>query len=35
MYPLFEISPDLMIEGKSLKNMIENFNGEEIKRLDV
>ncbi|WP_019230021.1 2-amino-4-hydroxy-6-hydroxymethyldihydropteridine diphosphokinase [Sedimentibacter sp. B4] len=35
MYPLFEISPDLLIEGKSLKNIMENFKGEEIKRLDV
>ncbi|MDF2615758.1 MAG: folK [Sedimentibacter sp.] len=35
MYPLFEISPDLFIEGKSLKNIMENFKGEEIKRLDV
>lgn len=35
MYPLFEISPELLIEGKSLKNIMENFKGEEIKRLDV
>ncbi len=35
MYPLFEISPDLLIGGKSLKNMMENFKGEEIKRLDI
>lgn len=35
MYPLFEISPDLIIDGKSLKNMMESFKGEEIKRLDV
>jgi 2-amino-4-hydroxy-6-hydroxymethyldihydropteridine diphosphokinase len=35
MYPLFEISPDLLIEGKSIRNMMENFKGEEIKRLDV
>lgn len=32
MYPLFEISPELLIEGKSLKNMMENFKGEEIKK---
>lgn len=35
MYPLFEISPELLIEGKSLKNIMENFKGEEIKRLNV
>jgi 2-amino-4-hydroxy-6-hydroxymethyldihydropteridine diphosphokinase len=35
MYPLFEISPDLLIEDKSIRNMMENFKGEEIKRLDV
>lgn len=35
MYPLFEISPDLIIDGKSLKNMMESFKGEEIKRLDI
>lgn len=35
MYPLFEIAPDLLIEGKSLKSMMENFKGEEISRLDV
>lgn len=35
MYPLFEIAPDLLLEGKSLEIMMENFKGEEIKRLDV
>lgn len=35
MYPLFEISPDLLIDGKSLKNIMENFKGEEIKRLGL
>lgn len=35
MYPIFEISPDLFIDGKSLKSIINNFKGEKISRLDI
>lgn len=35
MYPLFEIVPDLLIDGKSLKSIINNFKGEKISRLDL
>jgi 2-amino-4-hydroxy-6-hydroxymethyldihydropteridine diphosphokinase len=34
MVPLYEISPDLMIFGKSINDIMENFIGEKISKRD-
>jgi 2-amino-4-hydroxy-6-hydroxymethyldihydropteridine diphosphokinase len=34
MYPLFEISPNLTIEGKNIKGIINGLEGEKIRKLD-
>ena len=32
MVPLYEISPELMLSGKSIKDIMEHFSGEEINK---
>ncbi|MEL7648838.1 MAG: 2-amino-4-hydroxy-6-hydroxymethyldihydropteridine diphosphokinase [Sedimentibacter sp.] len=34
MYPLHEICPELVIEGKKIKDMINGLEGEKIRKLD-
>ncbi|RKD32972.1 2-amino-4-hydroxy-6-hydroxymethyldihydropteridine diphosphokinase [Thermohalobacter berrensis] len=35
MIPLYEIAQDLVIEGKSIKEIVENLEGEEINKINL
>jgi 2-amino-4-hydroxy-6-hydroxymethyldihydropteridine diphosphokinase len=34
MVPLYEIAPDLMIEGKKIKEIIDELEGEQVYKKD-